>query len=528
MALAAPPLPWEALLQLRLEAAEHAMKELRAVCEQPEARAVLEACEHGYLSAAVLQQLESTALLKRFDALIIDGGAARRVMASRPHAATGVDNSVHNVLRFSSLPHAVALQIFAAIPADARARAALVSRAWRDGIAEPSVWTRLDLSRARGGTISDAVLRGAAARARGRLTVLAVECAEGAEVSQNALVDVLTAHVGSLRELHLCANDEGSRVFSVEYVERLVRAAPQLRVFRADVQATVAGAARLLRKEAPFEALQLNYVEIEEDGILNDDAAVLALAAALAQHTTLRDLSVLGVSLHTPAVMDAVMAAVTQNGVPYLSLERCGLVPASVPALVRLMRSRTLLTLSLDNTGEHLFTAPDAVQLADAIAAHRTLQRLNCFGVQFWRDAVAAAAMMRAVTGHPSLRSLSVSSNNPPDPVAAGAALGALVAANSPALRELHFRSTELGDAGMLPMLTALPHNTHLRLLRCFRTGMSDAFARDVFLPAVGANTSLLMLEASEGWGGEGGGAPPPEVPAAEALVAARIRRSSA
>ena len=577
MALAAPPPPWEALLQLRLEAAEHAMKELRAVCEQPEAQAVLQvrrggahwarhaaavehapctralqacttppemraraavavahaalpltrlqASDHGYLSAAVLRQLESTALLKRFDAVIIDGGAARRALVSRPHAATGVGPRQHNALRFSSLPHAVALQIFAAIPPAARARAALVSRAWRDGIAEPSVWTRLDLSRARGGAVTDAALRGAVARARGQLTVLAVECAEGAEVSQNALMEVLTAHVGSLRELHLCADDEGSRIFSVAYVERLVRAAPQLRVFRADVQATLAGAARLLRKEAPFEALQLNFVEIEEDGILNDDAAVLALAAALAQHTTLRDLSVIGVSLQTPAVMDAVAAAVVQNGVPFLTIERCGLVPTSVPALVRLMRSRTLKTLSLDNSDGQVFTAPEALQLADAIAAHRTLRRLNFFGVQFWRDPVAAAAMMRAATGHPSLRSLSVSSNDPPDPVAAGAALGALVAANTPALSELHLRGSELGDAGMLPMLMALPQNKYLQLLRCFDTGMSEAFARDVFLPAVGANTSLLILEASEGWGGEGGGAPPPEVLAAEEFVAARIRR---
>ena len=47
MALAAPPPPWEALLQLRLEAAEHAMKELRAVCEQPEAQAVLQVRRGG-------------------------------------------------------------------------------------------------------------------------------------------------------------------------------------------------------------------------------------------------------------------------------------------------------------------------------------------------------------------------------------------------------------------------------------------------------------------------------------------------
>ena len=65
----------------------------------------------------------------------------------------------------------------------------------------------------------------------------------------------------------------------------------------------------------------------------------------------------------------------------------------------------------------------------------------------------------------------------------------------------------------------ALPHNTHLLGFNCSRTGMSAAFARDRFAPAVRANTSLRKLEASTEWVG---GAAPAELLDTERLVAAR------
>ena len=129
---------------------------------------------------------------------------------------------------------------------------------------------------------------------------------------------------------------------------------------------------------------------------------------------------------------------------------------------------------------------------------------------------------MRAFTGHPSLRNLRLPGNTPPDQAAAGAALGALVAANAPALRILQVHNSNLGDAGMSPLLDALAQNTHLRELNCCNTGMSEAFARDRFLPAIRANASLRKLDASERWGGVVGGQAPPVVLQAEALVAAR------
>jgi hypothetical protein len=77
-----------------------------------------------------------------------------------------------------------------------------------------------------------------------------------------------------------------------------------------------------------------------------------------------------------------------------------------------------------------------------------------------------------------------------------GPALGALVAANTPSLQLLFVTFCHLGDAGMRPLLEALPHNTHLECLVCDGNGMSAAFARDLLLPAVRANTSLVVFNA--------------------------------
>ena len=436
---------------------------------------------------------------------------ARRVVLAR------------TTLGFASLPHAVALHIFACVPADARARAALVCRAWRDAVTEPSAWARLDLLPTSGVTIAltDAVLRGAAARAQGQLSAILLQSCD--ELSYAALLEVVTAHAGSLRELTCWSGTgrTGAIIRTVEEVEALARAAPQLRVLHADVHTSVTDAAHLLRNDPPLRLRNLQIFGADE-GEPAVDADVLTVAAAVLRHASLRRLRLNDVSLRTPAVLDALAAAVTACALPTLWLVGCGLSPASVSALVRMLRGG-LKSLELDNNDELLLDAPAAMQLADTIAAHRKLLYLRLTNMRFWHDANAAAALMRALTGHPSLQKLNMSCNNPPDPAAAGAALGAQVAADAPALSELYIHcSLLLGDAGMRPLLDALAHNTHLLLLECSNTGMSEAFARDVFLPAVRANTSLRTLRASTMWGDDEDGVAPPAVLEAEALVAAR------
>ena len=414
----------------------------------------------------------------------------------------------------------MALHVFSFLPADARARAAVICRAWRAAVAEPSLWTRLDLSIASGvkHPVSDAVLRGAAALARGALEVLDLSCRGP---TRRARLKVVVANAGSLLELSCCFDDGAVLGFRAE--EQLARAAPQLRLFHAHTTASVADAISMLRNDAPFGALRLRVLYVKADAVADeiDEATVLELAAAMPRHASLTKLIVIDVPLGTPAALDAVTAAALACRLHGLVLRRCNLSPASVPALSRVIRNGALTSVEIDNDSIQLLDAPAAVQLADAIAASRTVTSVTLADVLFWHDA-AAAAVVRALTGHLSVRKLALNHNNAPDKKFAGVALGALVAANAPALLELVLFDSEFGDAGLGPLFDALPHNTHLRVLDCSNTGMSEEFARDCFLPAVQANTSLRKLAASEWWGGEEDGDAPPELLEAEALVAAR------
>jgi hypothetical protein len=119
--------------------------------------------------------------------------------------------------------------------------------------------------------------------------------------------------------------------------------------------------------------------------------------------------------------------------------------------------------------------------------------------IEPWNDAAAATELMGALTAHPRLRLLNISFNSPHgdgglQAAEAGAALAALLLANAPALRELTITQCGLGDEGMGPVVEALRHNTHLTKLDCSGNDVSEAFSRDVLLPAVRANAALREL----------------------------------
>ncbi len=214
-----------------------------------------------------------------------------------------------------------------------------------------------------------------------------------------------------------------------------------------------------------------------------------------------------------------------------LELKTCRLVPASVPALVRLLGGNALVELNISSTAEAaglllleqlLDDTPAAALLSDALRANTSLTalRLSCCGV--WNHPAAAAVLSAALAGHPRLRAIDLSDNRNPRLGAAAAAevsaaLGALVAANEPALQQLNVSNSALVDKEMGLLVDALRHNTHLTKLDCSINGMSEAFARDRLLPAVRANTSLRTLVALPFLGGVAGRE-------AEELVAARTR----
>ncbi len=180
-----------------------------------------------------------------------------------------------------------------------------------------------------------------------------------------------------------------------------------------------------------------------------------------------------------------------------VTLQECNLSPDSAPALVRLVGGGALAELDICGADWQLLDVPAALVLGNALRASSTLTALPLWLVDLWRDTAAATALLGALTGHPRLRSLNVSSNviDEAGQDEAGAALGALVAANAPALTALSVSFSDLGDAGLRPLFDALPANTHLRALDCECNELSDAFVRDALLPAVRANASLRKLE---------------------------------
>jgi hypothetical protein len=151
------------------------------------------------------------------------------------------------------------------------------------------------------------------------------------------------------------------------------------------------------------------------------------------------------------------------------------------------------------------------------------LTSLSLTNASLWYNPAAAAALLDAVTAHPRLHTLNLEKNNyeynedEEWQAATGTALSKLLLADAPTLQTLRINYCGLGDAGLGPLFLALPRNTHLRTLHCHDNSISEAFTRDVLLPAVRANTSLRELQADGR-----------DAPAAEAMELVTRRRDAA
>jgi hypothetical protein len=121
----------------------------------------------------------------------------------------------------SPLPLPLVLHIFSLLPVDARACAACVCRGWCSVLLERSLWTRLNLSHSSGVRVrvTDAVLAGAAAKARGQLSALDVLGCE--EITRDALLNVARANAGALRELCVGVRSGHVQTLRVRDVENL-------------------------------------------------------------------------------------------------------------------------------------------------------------------------------------------------------------------------------------------------------------------------------------------------------------------
>jgi hypothetical protein len=474
----------------------------------------------------MLTHREQRQLSARVGRSCVHNNAARAPLPLSSPVASALLRGVHAVSRvmatdeaqgqaratFASLPRALQHAILRRVPADARARCACLNSGWRNELTDVSLWTRLDLSPSSGMTciVNDAALRAASGLARGRLEALDVS---GRDVlAHDTLIATLAANAGALTELQMLKTGGQLAYLACPNAEALLRAAPQLRVLEADVWVTAAEAARMLRNEEPFGPLRLRHLDADFEE--EEDVGVIAeVTAAIAAHASLSSVSLTAARLDVPGALDAVVDAALARRLSAVSLSFCRLSPASAPALARLLGGSALTELYIANAGVQLLDAPAAALLGDALRANTTLAQLTAHNINLYVDAAAAVTLLGALAGHVSLRALALAQEYEPSEQAAaliGRALGALIAANMSRLKELYIMSCRLGDAGMRPLLEALPRfaapvqfkicpqNTHLEILMCAGNGMSAAFTRDVLLPAARANTSLLLFHAGD------------------------------
>jgi hypothetical protein len=420
---------------------------------------------------------------------------------SDEHVDAIADRFSRDEVTFASLPLPLARRIFLALPVDARGRASCVCRAWCDALADPSLWTRLDMS----GVFRadwprfEAVLRGAAGRSRGQLCLLDLS---QQDITWNALRSLLCANADSLRELHLHSVEKNVWFSTVDAV---VAAAPLLQVLTAEcVLCAWEVAPRLLRTAEPPFALQMRSClsvrfDNENDNRAGGMERVEPFAAALADATlqpALSRVSFRKADAAQPAVMGALVDAALARRLRELTLDFC--TPPAAAPLARLLAEGSLVVFDIQYVTEPfartpLFDAAGAALVADALRVNTTLTRLDLHCVDLCGDMRAAGAVLGALVGHQSMRKFTITRER--GTAAFGDALAALIAVDAPALHTLVCSCNSLGDAGLAPIVEALALNRHLRELdvrdATYGNRMSEAFARERLLPALRANTTL-------------------------------------
>jgi hypothetical protein len=198
-------------------------------------------------------------------------------------------------------------------------------------------------------------------------------------------------------------------------------------------------ALKLLRTEPPYGPLRLLTLHVScRRQPVGDTAAVLALTEALPAHASLRRLKLIGARLAESHVAFDALVDAALSRLQSLAPVHVTLPPTVASSLARLLGGGTLTELRMESFRSFLDDPAAAAVLAAALRASTALTSVQ---LGLWRGP-AAAVLLGALTGHPRLQHLVIVAPQfaPPDDdndeadAVAGAALGALLAADAPAL----------------------------------------------------------------------------------------------
>jgi hypothetical protein len=477
------------------------------------------------------------------------------------HADGGASLTRPPPLTLTALPPAVQSHVWTRLPVDVRLRCREVCVAWRDALDDAAMWTTLDLSPLSGvahdvlqampstvrrdetylpvydagaagryaaeqrRTRFNLLLSAAAARARGQLRSVDVsECTDNASycVSQSLLCDVLRDNAATLRELRILGGRPTARrmprVACVDSDEALalMRAAPHLERFDADVACHARTACELLRRK-PVRVRTLVLYSPDH----NEDADMENVGAAARAHAGLAAIEFIGSTQYELPTKSALAPLLNALAQPEEDEQRatapdrlrllfrfCAFPDGALGALAHLLRSGRVADLAINTPqpeDEPAFGSLSAgvVALCGALRDCTSLTSLELSGCRMPHD--VHTALLAAVTGHATLRRLHVDYNLDAAAMdvvgqrAAGAALAALLAANSPSLLELEVHDALSCREGLAPLCAALHGNAFLHRLSLLHDHVSVAFVANVLAPAAHACVSLRALESVSG-----------------------------
>jgi hypothetical protein len=301
------------------------------------------------------------------------------------------------------------------------------------------------------------------------------------------LTDVIGADGAELQQVNTDA------FLPVDRLRAVCVALPRLQVLNAQFRGECAALLPILRNDPPYGPIRVSVLGVWSEG--DSDADVLALAAAVASHESLKGLTLTDV--HFEHGLNALVDAAAERRISQFTLEAlCVMDTGSVAALTRLLQRGSMTKLRVN------CVFPDAeessMELCAALRSCRALTDLRlCLNPPHGASRRVITELLDAVAALPALSALDLYCSDAQDKAATGRALGALLAANLPSLRSLSVFGCQLRDEGMGPLLDGLAANTHLRKLGSTAyNSLSEEFERDRLEPALAVLAARAALDA--------------------------------